>query len=151
MRIEVRRDFFAAGYTAGRLYVDGGHVCDTLEDADRGLVKTMGADEIARRKVAGETAIPKGEYKVTLGVVSPRFGSMPFYKETCGGRLPRLLDVPGYDGVLIHVGKTADNTQGCILVGDRAGGGSSLTHGKDAFTRLWLAIKDAKDITIEVK
>lgn len=151
MKIEVKRDFFANGFTAGKLSVDGVYLCDTLEDADRGLTKEMGEAEVLKRKVAGETAIPKGVYKVTLNIRSPRFGSMPFYKETCDGKLPRLLNVPGYDGVLIHVGKTADNTLGCILVGERAGGGSSLVKGKDAFQRLWSKIEGSKDLTIEIK
>lgn len=151
MRIEVKRDYFASTFTAGRLYVDGERVCDTLEDADRGLKSGMSLDEIKRRKVAGETAIPKGVYKVTLDVVSPRFGGMPYYKETCGGRLPRLVSVPGYEGVLIHVGKTADNTEGCVLVGERACGGSCLVKGKEAFKRLWERIRDGGEIEIEVK
>lgn len=151
MRIEVVRDYYAEKFTAGRLSVDGEKVCDTLEDTDRGLTKEMGDASVKRVKVSGETAIPKGRYSVTLGVVSPRFGGMPYYKDVCGGRLPRLQDVPGFEGVLIHVGKTADNTEGCILVGERAGGGACLVKGKDAFKRLWEKIKDARDVEIEVK
>lgn len=151
MLIEVVRDYYAGKFTAGRLYVNGEKVCDTLEDVDRGLTSEMGEDAVKRVKVAGETAIPKGRYRVTTDVVSPRFGGMPYYKEVCGGKLPRLQGVPGFEGVLIHVGKTADNTEGCILVGERAGGGSCLVKGKDAFKRLWERVKDSGGLEIAVR
>ena len=115
MKMEVIRLKRLPGWTSGKLHVDGSYVCDTLEDADRGLEQSMGEARVAELKVPGSTAIPSGEYKVTLGVKSPRFGSMPFYKGACGGRLPRLVGVPGFEGVLIHAGATAANTEGCIL------------------------------------
>ena len=49
-------------------------------------------------KIPGETAIPKGTYKVTLDVVSPKFSKYPFYMKVCEGKLPRLIDVKGYEG-----------------------------------------------------
>ena len=90
-------------YTPGTLYIDGERVCDTLEDLDRGLTQDMSIGEIQSKKIYGETAIPKGTYKITLDVVSPKFSQYPFYMEVCKGKIPRLVDVPGYDGVLIHV------------------------------------------------
>lgn len=115
--IKLKRIAKKAGYTIGRLIVDGKRVCDTLEDTDRGLKQNMSLEEIKRRKVYGETAIPTGEYKIDLKTVSPRLGSRTQYR-FCGGRLPRLVGVPGYDGVLIHIGNTAKDTEGCILVGE---------------------------------
>lgn len=149
MEIEVMRTRRGPGWTEGKLSVDGSYICDTLEDADRGLTQSMGEAEVARRKVAGETAIPAGEYRVTLGVKSPRFGSMPFYRETCGGRLPRLVRVPGFEGVLIHAGATAANTEGCVLVG-RSSAPGRLEDGKGAFRALMAAIGGAKDLTIKI-
>lgn len=101
MEIKVRRIAKRQGYTIGRLYVDGRYFCDTLEDADRGLGSGMPLEKISRLKVYGQTAIPTGRYAVTLGVVSPRFKDRAWAKPY-GGKVPRLLNVPGFDGVLIH-------------------------------------------------
>lgn len=150
MRIEVKRENRQKTYTEGSLYVNGERICDTLEDMDRGLTQDMGEAQVKAKKVYGETAIPTGVYKVRVDTYSPKFGGMPFYKEVCKGLLPRLENVPAYEGVLIHVGKTAENTLGCILVGEKAQAGL-LKNGREAFKRLWEKIKDGKDIVIEVK
>lgn len=94
-------------YTIGRLFIDGEYVCDTLEDAVRA------------EKIKNVTAIPTGSYQVTMAVKSPKYSDFSRYKwaERYGGYLPRLLDVPNYEGILIHVGNTAKDTSGCILVG----------------------------------
>lgn len=149
MKITVRRIAARATYTIGRLYVDGRYVCDTLEDTDRGLSDTMAADEVVRRKVMHQTAIPTGRYKVSLAYRSARFGDQPFYRETCQGFLPRLLRVKGFSGVLIHCGNTPSDTSGCILVGENKAVGK-VVNSQRAFRRLWAAIKGAKDIEIEV-
>lgn len=101
MEIKVRRIARRQAYTIGRLYVDGQYFCDTLEDADRGLGSDMPLEKISRLKVYGQTAIPTGRYAVTLGVVSPRFKDRAWARPY-GGKVPRLLNVPGFDGVLIH-------------------------------------------------
>lgn len=119
MEIKVRRIAKRQGYTIGRLYIDGRYFCDTLEDADRGLGSDMPLERISRLKVYGQTAIPTGRYAVTLGVVSPRFKDRAWAKPY-GGKVPRLLNVPGFDGVLIHPGNDASDTSGCILVGRNA-------------------------------
>lgn len=104
-------------YTVGRLLVDGKYVCDTLEPTDRGLDCGMKLEDIRRVKVnEGVTAIPTGVYVVTLEVKSPKFGGREQYA-FCKGRLPRLVDVPGYEGVLLHIGNYPEDTQGCVLVG----------------------------------
>lgn len=117
MEIEIRRIARKEGYTIGRLSVDGVRVCDTLEDRDRGLTSDMSLAQICGVKVKGETAIPTGRYLVDMKTVSPRFGGRAQY-QFCKGRLPRLCSVPGFDGVLIHIGNTAKDTEGCVLVGE---------------------------------
>lgn len=117
MKLTVKREFKGPNYTIGKLYVNGVYECDTLEDTDRGLTSNMDAAEIASKKLYGQTAIPIGTYKIDMNTVSPKFKDRSWAK-FCGGKLPRLVDVKGYSGVLIHVGNKAVDTLGCILVGD---------------------------------
>lgn len=108
--IKVKRIARRETYTIGKMYVEGALFCNTLEDRDR--------FHFGEKKVKGQTAIPAGRYEVDLNTVSPRFGGNAFYRETVGGRLPRLKNVPQFEGVLIHCGNTAKDTDGCILVGE---------------------------------
>lgn len=69
----------------------------------------------------------------------------------CQGKLPRLLDVPGYEGVLIHIGNTPEDTDGCLLVGYNKVKGQVIDSTK-AFKELYSILSSAKDeieITIE--
>lgn len=117
MELKLKRIAKKNGYTIGRLSIDGKYFCDTLEDADRGLDSSMSLDVLKRKKLAHITAIPTGRYQVTMDVISPRLSRSKFYKQFGGGRVPRLLNVPAYEGILIHCGNTAKDTDGCILVG----------------------------------
>lgn len=99
MNILLQRRDFTAKSTIGVLYVDGVFQCYTLEDADRKL-------EEGGVKIPGETAIPRGHYRVIID------WSNRFKRE-----LPRLLDVPNYVGVRIHPGNGPEDTEGCILPG----------------------------------
>ena len=154
MRLTVERRYKCNGYTIGRLLIDGVRFCDTLEDADRGLADTMTLDEIKAKKIKSMTAIPTGVYKVTLNVKSPKFGNKQFYHNVCRGKLPRLLDVKGFDGVLIHCGNTAKDTDGCILVGENKVKGQVIDS-QATFRRLYPLLLAAKnrgeEITIEIK
>jgi hypothetical protein len=114
-------------YTIGKLYVNGAYVCDTIEDRDRLF--------FGQGKIKGVTAIPRGRYEITQNIFSPRFGCKNFYKELCGGYLPRLLNVPLFDGVLIHCGNQSSDTEGCILVGRNTVVGK-VTESQKTFTRL---------------
>jgi hypothetical protein len=107
----LHRRFLGEEYTIGSLYIatdsENEYFCDTLEDTDRGLTQSMSLEEIKRIKIPHETAIPTGEYKVIVNL-SPAKKRM----------LPRLLDVPGFSGILIHRGNTKNDSSGCILVGE---------------------------------
>ena len=116
LNIRIDRIAKKSTYTIGKLYLNGVYFCDTLEDTDRGLYQGMPLEEIKKIKVYGATAIPKGKYRVVMNVVSPKFSKRATY-QFCKGKLPRLLNVDGYEGVLIHIGNTAKDTAGCILVG----------------------------------
>lgn len=142
MEIKLKRIAKKEKYTIGRLSIDGRYFCDTLEDTDRGLRQEEGADECERKKIKGRTAIPTGRYRVSLGIYSNRFGKQEKYK-FCGGFLPRLVDVPAYEGVLIHVGNTSKDTEGCILVGRNTVVGM-VTKSRETFTELYSRLKAAK-------
>lgn len=104
-------------YTIGRLFINGEYFCDTLEDKDRGLSAALPVESLKRMKEYGKTAIPTGTYKVNLRTVSEKFRDRSWARPY-GGRLPRLLNVPAFEGVLIHVGNVPEDTLGCILVGE---------------------------------
>lgn len=141
--ITVKREPCDQSWMNGKLYINGVYFCDTLEDRYRGLTSDMSVEEILDRKVYGATAIPSGSYRVTLNVVSPKFSKYPFYQSICQGKLPRLLDVKGFDGVLIHVAdgwKKDRLLSGCIGIGERQPDGS-LMNGKETFKRLYHILK----------
>lgn len=150
MKILVKRIAKLPTYTIGRMYIDNQYICDTIEDTDHNLTQTMPLSEIKKKKVYGETAIPTGTYKVVMNVISPKFKNRVWAKPY-GGKLPRLLDVPGYDGVLIHVGNTVQDSLGCILVGENKVKGkvinSTITFNK--VMSILLKAKDDITITIE--
>lgn len=105
--IKVERLWKKPGYTIGRVYLDGVFLCNSLEDTDRGLTTQMSEQQIAGIKIMARTAIPAGTYTVKM-TRSPRFKRV----------MPEVLFVPGFTGVRIHSGNTADDTEGCILLGD---------------------------------
>lgn len=116
MEITIKRIAKKATYTIGRLYVDGKYVCDTLEDKDRGLTDDMSLSDIKSKKVYGETAIPTGTYKLDMNTVSPKFKDRSWAKPY-DGKIPRFVDVKGFDGVLIHPLNKSSETLGCVGVG----------------------------------
>ena len=73
MNIIVERAWKKDTYTIGKLIIDGKRICETIEDKDRGLTDNMSVDEIKKKKVYGETAIPAGTYTISMTVISPKF------------------------------------------------------------------------------
>ena len=107
MKIEVKRRYLGSEYTIGSMFVNGEYFCDTLEDKVRDLNKDGDLNDKGESKVYAQTAIPYGEYEVVVKH-SPKFDRI----------LPRLLNVPHFEGILIHRGNTAKDSAGCILVGE---------------------------------
>lgn len=103
-------------YTIGRLYIDGKRFCDTCEDTDRGLRQDLPLSVNQAKKRRGITAIPVGRYRVALDVKSQKYSKKKQY-DFCQGFVPRLINVPAFEGILIHIGNTAADSEGCILVG----------------------------------
>ena len=121
--ILVKRIAFKEKYTTGKMYVkdDGSdkyeYLCDTLEDTYRG-------DNLSSKKVKGETAIPRGKY-------SGCFDFSTHFRQV----MPHVLSVPFFEGIRIHCGNRADDTEGCILVGYNTAKGI-LTNSKRAYGNL---------------
>lgn len=127
MELRVKRLYKTDKSTIGELSIDGEFQCFTLEDVERDI------------KVPGKTAIPKGTYSVIINQ-SNRFKRL----------LPLLLNVQNFSGVRIHSGNFAENTEGCILVGQTRGldfiGGS-----RKAFDKLFLKMQQAEKITLTIE
>lgn len=149
MKLTLKRIALKPTYTIGKLYVDNHYFCDTLEDKVRDLNKDGDLNDVDEGKVAGQTAIPYGTYKVTMDVQSPKFSQRASYA-WCKGYLPRLLNVPHFEGIMIHSGNTADHSSGCILVGENRVRGQVL-NSMNTLKRLVGILKGADDITITIE
>ena len=133
MELLLQREPSTTEYTFGKLYIDGVEFCHTIEDPVRLI------------KIKGKTAIPAGRYKVWVSV-SPRFRRP----------LPLLVNVPNFEGIRIHSGNTASDTEGCIIVGMNRGKSSVLksrvalskllpkiSRILDAGHEVWITVKNA--------
>lgn len=153
MKLTLKRIYTCSTYTIGHLYADGEYLCDTLEDCDRGLTDKMTVEEISKKKVYGQTAIPKGNYEIDMDMASPSFGGKEPYKTLCKGKVPRLKEVKGYSGVLIHVGNYPKDTLGCILVGLNKAKGQVL-QSRVTFEKVYKVLAAAhskgEKITLEI-
>ena len=132
MEIETQREQSQADFTHSQLTIDGKPECFVVEDVVRD-----------GPKVYGKTAIPAGRYRVII-THSPRFRRP----------LPLLLDVPGFEGVRIHAGNTAKDTEGCLLPGI-AKTSKGVANSRLAFSRLFkkieAALKKGEEVWITIK
>ena len=68
----------------------------------------------------------------------------------CRGKMPRILSVPGFDGILIHRGKDQGSSSGCLIVGYNKVKGK-VVESQAAFEKLYEILASAKDnITITI-
>lgn len=150
MELILERKWKKSDYTIGILSIDNKKFCEVIEDKDRGLKDSMTTEQIKLIKKPNMTAIPTGTYDVTLDVFSSKFGNIPFYKKVCNGKLPRLLNVKGFEGILIHCGNTQLDTSGCLIVGENKVKGKVI-NSKITFEKLYNILKNSKDkITIKI-
>ena len=157
MKIILERTYNCKNYCIGHLYYITEdedqikkYICDVIEDTDRGLKDTMKLEEIEKMKVYAKTAIPTGKYQVTLNVVSPKFNLKPYYRKFCNGKVPRLLGVKGYEGILIHIGINQNSSAGCLIVGYNKIKGQ-VVQSQQAFEKLYKILLTAKHgIQIEI-
>ena len=127
----LQRKWAVKDATLGELFLDGVFECYTCED----IVRPLG------QKVPGQTAIPTGTYRVVTDW-SPRFQK----------NMLHVLDVPGFDGIRIHPGNTALDTDGCILVGQTVDVvNASIGASRIAYEQLFRKLYDEKEIVLVIK
>ena len=109
--ITVRRRIGTTAFTLGVLMAGpiGGHQYFSVEDQLRTLTKCTATD--CAGKVAGKTAIPAGRYEV-IDTYSPRFKRNVLELRKVGGNA-------GFVGIRIHSGNTAEDSEGCLILGNR--------------------------------
>ena len=131
LQLSLTRQIVVGDATIGVLTVDGAFQCFTLEDLGRA------------EKIKHETAIPTGTYPLSL-TESPRF-SDSYEKRGLGRLVPLLVNVKDYEGVRIHIGNTAKDTDGCILVGYwRAELGARIASSTKAYQALLTRLVDSR-------
>lgn len=115
MELVLRREPSTERCTHGELFVNGKFECVTLEDPVRD------------HKIPGVTAIAAGRYEIVIN------WSMRFKRF-----LPLLLNVANFIGIRIHSGNRPEDTEGCILVGERKGKTDcTIVNSRIAFNRLF--------------
>lgn len=125
MELTLNRIFLGSSATIGELLVNDKHLCDTLEDR----VRPEG------EKVYGKTAIPEGTYEVKL-THSPRFKKI----------LPEILNVPNFSGIRIHSLNKAEESEGCIGVGEWNGKDTNwISNSRKTFNKLMSLLQKAAD------
>ena len=107
-----------------------GVIC--LDDTPLGVTLELPWKDNARNI----SAIPVGEYEAELTPASTRL--------TGGtGKAIAIKNVPGRSGILIHVGNTTLDTQGCILIGQKYGtlyNKPAVLESREAFSKLIAAV-----------
>jgi len=137
--LKLKREIFNNTNTLGSLYIDDKLFCYTCEDRVRDINNDGDLDDVGEKKVYGETAIPKGAYKVILSM-SNRFKKL----------MPEVLMVKGFAGIRIHAGNTAKDSHGCVLVGKtRTANGVGVSV--KCFDELMLKLKGKKDIQLIIE
>jgi hypothetical protein len=132
MKLELKRIALKPNYTIGKLFINGTYYCDTIEDKVIDLNKNGKFDD-GLNKVMHQTAIPYGTFKVVVNH-SPKFNR----------ELPRLLDVPYFEGILIHNGSDQNSSSGCIIVGENKTVGKVI-NSTFYMNNLTARIKDAQN------
>jgi len=140
MKLKLIRKTFTETSTIGELFIDDKFECFILEDKDRGLSQVPNSPALSRKQY-GITAIPKGTYDIGI-TFSNRFKQY----------LPLLINVPEFEGVRIHPGNYATDTEGCLLPGLTMSR-DMVQQSKKAFANLFKklkAVEKTEKITIEI-
>lgn len=141
MKLLLKRIAYKPTYTIGKLYINDTYFCDTIEDVNRDLNKN-GKFDNGEIKIKDKTCIPFGTYKVIVNI-SQRFKRL----------LPRILNVPNFDGILMHNGIDETSSSGCIILGKNTIVGK-VTESREYMNKLTDLLKNTQDkneeITIQI-
>jgi hypothetical protein len=135
MDLKIKRKKGYKGYCPGKLYVQNKYFSFTIEDEDRGLTQSMSLKQIQKIKKYGITAIPIGRYEIAY-TYSNRFKRF----------MLQILNVPGYEGVRIHVANTAKDVEGCVGAAYEDSTDGFAGKSKDAIEALDLVMKPATKV-----
>ncbi len=138
MELRLVRKWLTKNSTISELAVDGKFECFVIEDNyPTPWVKTP-----------GKTAIPTGRYQVIVNR-SERFSALAGHEVL----MPLVCNVPEYQGIRIHPGNTAADTEGCLLPGRQRTVDKVLESrlAYDAlFTKIKAAIAAGEKVHIEI-
>ena len=140
MKLLVERYKSTPEATLGKLSIDGVFECYTLEDEFRAV------------KVKAETRIPEGTYQIKLrteGTHHLQYANK--FPDIHKGML-WLQNVPGFQWILIHIGNTEKDTEGCLLVGaDRDEEKMTISRSTVAYRSLYTkVVKAAQEGTLSI-
>lgn len=133
MIIRIDRKWKKPTYTISNVFIngtrfgDGKSYCNSLEDTDRGLTSDMTVDQIRKKKVYGKTAIPSGEYIITMT-----------YSHKYKRNMPLVNNVKGFDGIRLHSLNKPEDSLGCI------GFGKNDKVGWISDSRYWTGLIEGK-------
>ena len=157
MELEVIRFSSGTDSTNGILFeiIQQGNEIDGYFKQKKFLAYTL-EDEKRDKKILGETRIPEGVYKMGLRKTGG-------YHARYSKRFPHIhigmlhvLDVPGFEYILVHCGNTDEHTAGCLLVGDSQENNQITKDGfigksTQAYKRIYSRIAEAIDCGEDVK
>jgi len=131
MKLSLLRIFEDDKITQGVLYIDGELNCFTLENP------------FHDPKVMGDTRIPEGVYEIKHRKVESKKTlhyrkKFPWFKWHL-----ELIDVPCFKYVYLHIGNTAKDTDGCILVGDGMNLKKNILNSTKAYERFYKIVNSA--------
>ncbi len=132
MELKLKRTIHTGKTTTGELWLNGRFECWTLEAPDRDLHQHLPLVEITRRKLLMTTAIPTGQYEMTLN-----------WSNRWKMYMPLVMDVPGFAGVRLYADHVAASTDGCILLGCSTGQ-NNVYNSRMALRNLLAKLKGAE-------
>lgn len=103
-------------------------------------------DQYQAVKVKKETRVPAMKYEIVIQMAETPKTLAYRQRYSWFKHHLMLLNVPGFQGVYIHIGNDDEDTEACILVGDHANnnriGSGQITNSTDAFIRLYSELYD---------